>query len=1336
MRKNKKAYLTSLTACAAAASMTFSQISGTGVIAGEADRGQIVSEDGAEQTVLEEDGVQIVSENTASADGAGSDAVQEDPAGSFSITQTVQISTAEELKQLAERCSVDERSRGLMVLLTDDIDLGGVEFSSIPVFLGVFDGQGHTVSGLKITRDTSVCGFFRYAGEGSVISNLRVEGRLDPGAQAQIVGGIAGDNRGTIRNCSFKGSSLASQAAGGICGVNHKTGLISGCSFEGYAGALHQAGGIAGSNEGIVISCISKGEVNTRYMETDSEMKNNFLQELTNLSSFDVSEVNREDFVDLMDIGGIAGISTGQIIECVNDGDVGYSRTGYNVGGIAGRSSGFTLSCTNNGGVRGRKDVGGIIGQLEPESVWEYSREKLELLKSELVELDKRIDTLVLDLSGDASDTKETVRAASGYAKQTIAELENVTDEASESLKDAWRQADELIAQLESAYHKENAQAMNDALKQLAQLISRSEGLELPVTAEITSTLSTNFDEVLDEREKRFWTKLREYLASHEKNVPVSETSYPETSREMPLSEAQEDDPAREDFSQDMDLSQSGLIEDGSVTDIPIQGTGTTEEGTTSDPNDFYPTDTILDADDQSGTIFEGSDQSGSIFEESALSDPIVTDSGNDFVIPEENSLQAQASQDVIVQEASVQDDIPLMTSEERENLDQALIVSEESVMTGEGDVLSASAVFSGDEEDGEVNPSVNVDVDVDSNLAQASGLPDAAALRSLINEILTNASSLLDPEALEGAGEILRSIKIGIPDTKAFYAAFQNLTGSLPSITDSITNMTKDAAKDVDSITDQMDKIISTFFDVTENISLEDRYTKEDVSRIDPYRSDSSSIEKCNNNGSIEGDTNTGGVTGCVGMESKIDAEDTLNISRYLLREARYTVFASVRECRNTGETLAKKEGAGGIAGRMDFGVVTDSINSGPVSVEEGDYGGGICGKSQGVIMNSCAGSMVSGNAYLGGIAGEADSILSCVSYSYVRSSGAYAGAIAGWAQGDVSGCRYVDYGLGGIDGIGYAGIAEPADPQAISSGEATPDLINTCTITFEVDGEVFAEKEVPLGGRIDHLPEVPNKGEDYWKWDDFDQDPVFVSMTVSGSWKRPVTTLASGGEVPEYLVEGVFYEGQSLSVEDYTPSNNPVTASTIIEAVEGKISRKFADGKDPAQTEPAQTASLKVTGTENDKAAESDAKSTDPEQGSGTADDPENGNTKAVHAVKEMLANRLSGRVIDAKTLRVNDYEGGLKVRMRAAEGGKLFLASGDGTLRETEYEKDGSYIVFSMDNGSSFVYYESIRQNKDMRIAIAAGAAASAAAAAGFLFILFLIRKKRKQRRLNKK
>ena len=62
--------------------------------------------------------------------------------------ETVHISTLEDLQKLARLCAVDSYSRGLRVILDQDLDLGGEEIYPIPSFSGIFEGGGHSLTGL------------------------------------------------------------------------------------------------------------------------------------------------------------------------------------------------------------------------------------------------------------------------------------------------------------------------------------------------------------------------------------------------------------------------------------------------------------------------------------------------------------------------------------------------------------------------------------------------------------------------------------------------------------------------------------------------------------------------------------------------------------------------------------------------------------------------------------------------------------------------------------------------------------------------------------------------------------------------------------------------------------------------------------------------------------------------------------------------------------------------------------------------------------------------------------------------------------------------------------
>ena len=290
--------------------------------------------------------------------------------------QTVElvISSAEEFIAFAECCRLDSYSQNLAVSLEKDIDLSGIMFQSVPIFSGSFDGKGHTISGLSITSDGSMQGLFRYLTATATVQNLSVSGEINPGGSRNEIGAIAGRNEGQIRNCSFSGNLSGSDYIGGIAGTNAVIGIIENCRVNGDIHGDHFVGGIAGQNSGVIRDCTNMAQINTTPQQNSIEISDITMDTLTNTESANT----------VTGIGGIAGISSGVIRECQNHGDVGYQHMGYNIGGIAGTQSGYVVDCENHGNIQGRKEVGGIVGQMEPASVIEYTEDTLQILQGQL----------------------------------------------------------------------------------------------------------------------------------------------------------------------------------------------------------------------------------------------------------------------------------------------------------------------------------------------------------------------------------------------------------------------------------------------------------------------------------------------------------------------------------------------------------------------------------------------------------------------------------------------------------------------------------------------------------------------------------------------------------------------------------------------------------------------------------------------------------------------------------------------------------------------------------------------------------------------------------------
>lgn len=76
---------------------------------------------------------------------------------------------------------------------------------SIPIFLGSFDGQGHKITGLQLTESNSSYGLFSRVEAGATVKNLTVEGEIAPSGTQSAIGGIVGENYGSVENCRFSG---------------------------------------------------------------------------------------------------------------------------------------------------------------------------------------------------------------------------------------------------------------------------------------------------------------------------------------------------------------------------------------------------------------------------------------------------------------------------------------------------------------------------------------------------------------------------------------------------------------------------------------------------------------------------------------------------------------------------------------------------------------------------------------------------------------------------------------------------------------------------------------------------------------------------------------------------------------------------------------------------------------------------------------------------------------------------------------------------------------------------------------------------------------------------
>jgi hypothetical protein len=125
-------------------------------------------------------------------------------------------------------------------------------------FRGTFDGGNFTISGLYINdSDCTDHGLFGYLDKKGTIKNLGIINSYIKGNN--YIGGLVGENNGTINNCYFSGTVIAAYSAGGLAGDNE--GAIYNSYSAGATVTESSAGGLAGSNGGIISNCYSSSAV-------------------------------------------------------------------------------------------------------------------------------------------------------------------------------------------------------------------------------------------------------------------------------------------------------------------------------------------------------------------------------------------------------------------------------------------------------------------------------------------------------------------------------------------------------------------------------------------------------------------------------------------------------------------------------------------------------------------------------------------------------------------------------------------------------------------------------------------------------------------------------------------------------------------------------------------------------------------------------------------------------------------------------------------------------------------------------------------------------------------
>lgn len=229
--------------------------------------------------------------------------------------------------------------------LTKDIDLTGIDWTTIGnydnSYTGIFDGGGHTITGLTVTGSDRYAGLFGCIGSGGKVKDVTLKDvKIESNNDMSAVSGVAGRSYGTLENCSVSGSVSGSGIAGGVVGYQ-SGGFLTGCSSSATVNAGGVAGGVAGLTDSgaTLTACYATGDVT--------------LESINSGGNF---------------VGGVVGSNTSCTLKaCYAWGSVTGSGSGtIYVGGVTGTNDEGTLTaCYHvNGTVSGPAGTtGGVAGR-------------------------------------------------------------------------------------------------------------------------------------------------------------------------------------------------------------------------------------------------------------------------------------------------------------------------------------------------------------------------------------------------------------------------------------------------------------------------------------------------------------------------------------------------------------------------------------------------------------------------------------------------------------------------------------------------------------------------------------------------------------------------------------------------------------------------------------------------------------------------------------------------------------------------------------------------------------------------------------------------------------
>ena len=307
------------------------------------------------------------------------------------------ISSNSELDAFRTRVNSGTTFSGKEIYLMADLTLTSTNHVCIGTtskpFKGTFNGNGHSISNIKINRpssstsETGYQGLFGYA-TGATVKNLTITGSTIIAGSS--TGAIAGYLDGDVENCIISNTTITGGSnVGGLIG-SYGGGTIKNCqNYSNVHGerilATGMIGGIVGGihSKAVFFNCKNEGDISTTGYGIGGIAGATYdggtpgsvdMSYCTNSGSITTSATAPEGDEATPSIGGIIGLinindtASHSIKNCKNTGTV--TSASYSVGGILGQIHEKNVLeieyCINEGEIStsGRGNVGGIAGAI------------------------------------------------------------------------------------------------------------------------------------------------------------------------------------------------------------------------------------------------------------------------------------------------------------------------------------------------------------------------------------------------------------------------------------------------------------------------------------------------------------------------------------------------------------------------------------------------------------------------------------------------------------------------------------------------------------------------------------------------------------------------------------------------------------------------------------------------------------------------------------------------------------------------------------------------------------------------------------------------------------